>query len=113
MTLHKALSDDAARYGVVFSLGLTIIRIDFQTPAIRIQDGKDIAADIVICADGVNSACRDALLGYLNTPVPSGDMVYRISLPTTLMKKHEDLGVLQRSRTSITGLDPADKQLIT
>lgn len=93
-TLHKALSDEAARQGVVFRLGLTVTGIDFQTPAARIQDNMDMAADIIIGADGVNSVCRDALLGHPDPPVPSGDMVYRISLPTTLMKKHKDLGVL-------------------
>jgi len=90
-TLHKALSDEAARLGVAFRLGLSVTGVDFQAPAVRVHGDKDITADIIIGADGVNSACRDALLGHLDSPVPVGDMVYRISLPTVSMKECKDL----------------------
>lgn len=93
-TLHKALSDEATQRGVVFHLGSTVSGIDFQNSSVRMQDQKIIAADIIIGADGVNSVCREALLGRPDRPVPTGDMVYRISLSTTEMKKHVELEAL-------------------
>ncbi|KUJ19349.1 FAD dependent oxidoreductase [Mollisia scopiformis] len=93
-TLHKALSDEATQHGVVFRLGSTVAGIDFQNSTVRIQDQKIISADIIIGADGVNSVCREALLGRPDPPVLTGDMVYRISLSTTEMKKHVELEAL-------------------
>jgi salicylate hydroxylase len=90
-TLHTALCEEATRLGVRFKLGLTVIGVDFERPAVKVQEHEDIAADFILGADGLKSACREALLGRIDLPRSSGDMAYRITIPTDEMKKHKDL----------------------
>jgi salicylate hydroxylase len=93
-TLHKTLVDEAVRLGVVFRLGCNVVGIDSTNPkhpAVKIHDGEDIVGDIIIGADGVNSVCRSSLLGYPDPAVRSGDMVYRLTLPSSLLKTHHEV----------------------
>jgi len=90
-TFHAALCDEAVRLGVDFRLGMTVIGVDFQRPAVKVQGYEDIGADFILGADGLKSACREALLGRSDPPQSSGDMAYRITVPTEEMKKHKEL----------------------
>ncbi|CZR67538.1 related to salicylate hydroxylase [Phialocephala subalpina] len=90
-TFHTALCDEATRLGVKFRLGLAVIGVDFERPAVKVQGHEDIAADFILGADGLKSACREALLGRPDPPHASGDMAYRIIVSTDTMKKHKEL----------------------
>jgi salicylate hydroxylase len=95
-TLHKALVDEAVRLGVLFRLGCNVVGIDFTNadkPAVMIQSGEVVSGDVVVGADGIHSVCREQLLGGMEGVVRSGDMVYRLTLPTFSMRKHPDAAV--------------------
>ena len=90
-TFHSVLCDEAKRIGVKFQLGSTVTGIDFGNTAVKVQDREDVAADFILGADGLKSACRQALLGRPHPSHLTGDMAYRITIPTREMKKHKDL----------------------
>ena len=90
-TFHSALCDEAARLGVKFQLGSTVTGIDFENTIVKVQDRPDFAADIIIGADGLKSECRQALLGHPDPSHHTGDMAYRVVIPTVEMKKHKEL----------------------
>ncbi|KIM92686.1 hypothetical protein OIDMADRAFT_139218 [Oidiodendron maius Zn] len=88
-TFHKILCDEARRLGVEFQLGLTVTGVDFDKPAVKVHGHKDITAHFILGADGLKSACREALLGRPDPPHSSGDMAYRIVISTDAMKEHK------------------------
>ena len=90
-TFHAALCDEATRLGVKFRLGSTVTGIDFQKPALQAQGQGEISADFILGADGLRSTCREALLGKPDPPHTSGDMAYRVVIPTDVMKDHKEL----------------------
>jgi salicylate hydroxylase len=90
-TFHSVLCDEATKLGVKFQLGSTVTGIDFEKSAVKVQDQADTAADFIIGADGLKSACREALLGHPDPPHNTGDMAYRVVIPTSEMKKHKEL----------------------
>lgn len=88
---HKELCDEAGRLGVKFRLGSVVTGIDFEKTAVRIRNQEDLAADLIIGADGLKSPCREALLGRADPPHLTGDMAYRIVIKTEEMKKYSEL----------------------
>ena len=54
-------------------------------------DGKRYRADLMIGADGINSKCREILLGHEDPPLLTGDLAYRLLLNTSDMVKDPEL----------------------
>lgn len=54
-------------------------------------DGRRFTADLVVGADGINSRCREVLLGRSDPPVLTGDLAYRLLLNTEDMMRDEEL----------------------
>jgi salicylate hydroxylase len=90
-TFHSALCDEATRLGVKFQLGSAVTGIDFEKTAVKVQDQASVAADFILGADGLKSACRESLLERPDPLHNTGDMAYRIVIPTSEMKKHKEL----------------------
>lgn len=44
------------------------------------QDGTEYNADLIVCADGLHSVGREAVVGRADPPLPTGDLAYRIVL---------------------------------
>jgi salicylate hydroxylase len=88
---HKILVEQAEKLGVGMKLGCTVTGIDFDKPAVLIKGQPEFRADIVIGADGLKSACREALLGHPDPPRMTGDLAYRILVKADDMRKHADL----------------------
>lgn len=65
--------------------------VDFEKPSVLLADGTEFRADLVIGADGLKSACREALLGHADPPKLTGDLAYRIIVKAEDMLKHKDL----------------------
>jgi salicylate hydroxylase len=88
---HKILCDEAERLGVKIKLGSTVTGIDLEKSTLKIQGKPDLCAEFILGADGLKSACREALLGHPDPPRETGDMAYRITLPTGTMRKYKEL----------------------
>jgi len=85
---HKILAEEAQRLGVVILLDSTVTGIDFETPCAYVKNKPAFSADIIIGADGLKSASREALLGRPDPPHLTGDLAYRIIVPAADMKRH-------------------------
>lgn len=77
---HAILVEEAQKAGVTMQLNSAVTGIDFDAPAVHIKDKPDFHADVVIGADGLKSACREALLGKPDPPHFTGDLAYRITV---------------------------------
>jgi salicylate hydroxylase len=86
---HKILVEEARRLGVTIELNSCVTSIDFEQPAIYINDRTEpFLADLIIGADGLKSVCREALLGRPDPPHLTGDLAYRIIVPAEAMRAH-------------------------
>ncbi|KZT36084.1 FAD/NAD(P)-binding domain-containing protein [Sistotremastrum suecicum HHB10207 ss-3] len=62
-------------------LGAAVKTLDPETATITLADGTVASGDIVIGADGINSAVRKFILGEDINPQPSGLATYRAVIP--------------------------------
>lgn len=91
---HRTMVQKALDLGVDIQLSCCVVKIDFDVPRVYLKDGRHVAADLVIGADGLKSVCRDEMLAKSDPPHLTGDLAYRILIKTTDMSKHEDLAEL-------------------
>ncbi|KAJ5949068.1 FAD binding domain containing protein [Penicillium verhagenii] len=85
---HHILLTEAIRLGVNIRLQSTVTRIHFEKPAITVKGDPDydITPDLIIGADGLRSACREALLARPEPPRLTGDLAYRSLVKVSDMK---------------------------
>ncbi|KAJ7105573.1 hypothetical protein C8R44DRAFT_843191 [Mycena epipterygia] len=82
--IHRADLMDAlvaavrAHVDITLRMDTTVTSYDFDVPAVKTLAGERVAADLVICADGIKSAMRSAVNGCAVDPVDTGDVAYRI-----------------------------------
>ncbi|MHB9864265.1 FAD-dependent monooxygenase [Streptomyces sp. YIM S03343] len=77
--LQDALCDAVYAHGVTVRLGLSVERLD-QSPGradVVFTDGSTGRYDLVVGADGINSAMR-ALIGFPQRPRPVGMSIFRV-----------------------------------
>ena len=77
--LQDALCDAVYAHGVTVRLGLSVDRLD-QSPGhvdVTFTDGSAGRYDLVVGADGINSAMR-ALIGFTQRPRPVGMTIFRV-----------------------------------
>jgi len=55
-------------------------------------NGTQFTADLIVASDGLHSVCRNIVAGTPSPPIPTGQMVYRVTLPT---KKLENIPELE------------------
>ncbi|GAB1217482.1 hypothetical protein ATERTT37_006721 [Aspergillus terreus] len=93
--LHRALLDRAVELGATVHTKCEVVDIRFDeaasTATVSIEDQPDLVADLVIGADGINSRCREILLGSKEPPHRTGDMAYRILLDAAEIRKDPEL----------------------
>lgn len=85
--LQQAMVKRAEELGVDVVLNAKVSSIDFDSGPgsgvkITTEAGQGYIADLVVGADGLWSTCRSAMLGKRDTPLPTGDLAYRIVLNT-------------------------------
>ena len=120
--LHKVLGDRAAAAGARIRLGLTVEALDDDGQGVTatFSDGSEGRYDLVIGADGLYSATREALLPDAPTPEPTGQSVWRYNFDraddvTSLCAYEGRLGIglvpLSDSRMYmyVTTPEPADR----
>ncbi|KAJ7771300.1 salicylate hydroxylase [Mycena maculata] len=85
--IHRADLIDAlvaavgVHQNITLRMDTTVVAYDFDAPAVSTSTGECLAADLVICADGIKSAVRSAINGSAIEPVDTGDVAYRILVP--------------------------------
>ena len=81
--LQQVLGDEAKRLGSIVRLGITIATMDDTGDGVDVtfSDGSTGRYDIVIGADGIFSATRDAILPDAPKPEYTGQWVWRYNLP--------------------------------
>jgi salicylate hydroxylase len=80
--LLRALLSGTAKLPIEIKLGSEVAEIDFDKPYVRLSSGETFQGDFILGADGERSRSRSRMLGHDDPPYSSGDVVYRVSVPT-------------------------------
>lgn len=81
--LQVALVERAKELGVKVQLASKMVDVDFEHSSLRLENGTEMRADLLVGADGLWSKCRECFLkqsGRSDSPLPTGDLAYRIVL---------------------------------
>jgi salicylate hydroxylase len=81
--VQRALADRTKELGARVRLGSRVADIDFDKPSVKLESGEELQADLIVAADGLWSKCRERFLaskGKEDSPLPTGDLAYRIVL---------------------------------
>lgn len=70
--LHMVFLEHCRKNGVDLRTGCPVVEYDAAAPSVTLQTGEVIHGDVVICAEGVKSLGRKAVLGYYDHPIHSG-----------------------------------------
>ena len=81
-------SDLAVRFGC------SVQQIDFARPAVQLEAGETVAADLALGTDGARSTCCEALLGHADPLRPSGKLIYRVCIDIDGMSPHPEVADL-------------------
>ena len=103
---HGVLVEAAEALGVTIRLGVTMEDIDFHAPSVSLKGGEIVKGDVVIGADGLNSACKELLLGRKVPPLRTGDLAYRLTVRESDMRQHANLHGLLENGTSDYWMGP-------
>lgn len=79
--LHRGLVARATELGIAIHLDSRVVAVEPDVPALTTKNGDRLTADLVVASDGLHSVCREIVLGYHSPPVPTGQMVYRVTVP--------------------------------
>ncbi|KAF6824040.1 salicylate hydroxylase [Colletotrichum musicola] len=95
--LHDALKKKAMEpHGpgtpVTIHLKSPVAGYDTELPAIRLQNGDEIKADLVIGADGVHSIASETVIGRKNPPSPAShyNCCYRFLIPKEVLEEDSE-----------------------
>lgn len=95
--LHKCLLDRAVELGATVETNARVVDIvnevegAFSKATAVLANGGKRIADLIVGADGINSRCREILLGRPDPPILTGDLAYRLLLNTEDMMKDPEL----------------------
>jgi 2-polyprenyl-6-methoxyphenol hydroxylase-like FAD-dependent oxidoreductase len=97
--LHMGLLERAIELGAVLRTKTKVMDIQYETSrdgsstigVAVCEDGQRFKADLIVGADGINSKCREILLGHEDPPLLTGDLAYRLLLNTEDMMKDPEL----------------------
>lgn len=96
--LHLELLNRAKELGAGITTNARVVDVQYESVgdgsmrAIAVLgDGRRRSADLVVGADGINSKCREILLGRPDPPLLTGDLAYRLLLNTEDMMKDPEL----------------------
>ncbi|TDZ19571.1 FAD-dependent monooxygenase OpS4 [Colletotrichum orbiculare MAFF 240422] len=93
--LHRCLLERAVELGAKLETNARVetfsVAPDGLTSAVHLADGRTLAADLVVGADGINSRLREEFLGKPDPPQLTGDLAYRLLLNTADMLADPDL----------------------
>ncbi|KAK1987594.1 FAD binding domain-containing protein [Colletotrichum cereale] len=96
---------------VVIHLNSSVARYDPDLPAVYLQDGEEIRADLIVGADGIRSIAREAVFGHENPPVPPKyyNMCYRFLIPAEVLEEDPETKFWTENVDGLIRLLPDDK----
>ncbi|KAJ5711318.1 hypothetical protein N7488_005474 [Penicillium malachiteum] len=99
LVIHRAdfirvLYEEALELGAHIQLDARVDYVDFEAGSVKLLTGTNFTADIILGADGEHSICRKLLQGPKNTSQSSGNMVYRVMVPASVVALDPDLHCL-------------------
>jgi salicylate hydroxylase len=94
--LHRGLLECATDLGIKTHLDSKVTSVEPEVPALVTANGDRFTSDLIVASDGLHSVCREIVLGYKSPPIPTGQMVYRVTLPTKKLEGIPELEELIR-----------------
>lgn len=111
--LSAALSADFPGSPVEIRTSATVDACDPEAGTVTLSNGDTIAADLVIGADGIHSAVREAVVGEALTAIPTGISAYRMLIPVEYLEGIDvPASVLTPSHPITTMIIGQDKRII-
>ncbi|KZF25830.1 2-polyprenyl-6-methoxyphenol hydroxylase [Xylona heveae TC161] len=93
--LHGCLLERALELGANVRCRARVMNVevipDGATATVKLENGEQIDADLVVGADGINSRLREIMLGRPDPPTPTGDLAYRLLLSAKDIMKDPEL----------------------
>jgi len=68
-----------------------VVNVNPDTVAVTLDNGERIVSDVIIGADGFNSLVRTTVAGEQVPGTREKDVSVNFTIPTDVMKAHEDL----------------------
>lgn len=97
-SLHQCLLDRAIELGAAVQCNSRVVDVricrDGERALVVLESGREIEADLVVGADGINSKLREVMLRREDPAIPTGDLAYRLLLSTSEMMKDPELASL-------------------
>ncbi|GJC80881.1 salicylate hydroxylase [Colletotrichum liriopes] len=98
--LLRLATGDAAKLGIsgppaTVLDGVEVTGVDVDAGKVRLQDGKEVDADVIVGADGIHSFVRQAIVGEPTHFFSTGVSLYRFTFP------------LEKARDIFKGYPPA------
>ncbi|KAI0018141.1 salicylate hydroxylase [Xylariomycetidae sp. FL0641] len=84
---HEAFLAAVRDAGIEIHMGSEVVAYDESKPSVAFADGREVAADVVIGADGIKSRARELVLGFEDAPKSSGYSCYRAYFPGAHLKE--------------------------
>jgi salicylate hydroxylase len=105
--LVNALREAAERNDLVtIRTGCKVVEYDFDTPAVKTENGTWFQGDLVIACDGIKSAVRDVINGRPCEPVDTGDVAYRILVPAAPLLEDPQMRQLVKEPWAVHWMGP-------
>ncbi|OHW89735.1 FAD binding domain-containing protein [Colletotrichum incanum] len=118
-TLKKMATDPAGPgLPVTIHLNSSVVKYDPGLPAVYLQDGEEVRADLVVGADGIHSIAGKTVLGYENPPVPPNhyNSCYRFLIPAEVLENDPETKFWNENVDGLVRLfqdDKNDRRLIS
>lgn len=74
--------------GIEIHMGHEVVAFDEAKPSVVFADGREVAADVIVGADGIKSRARELVLGFSDAPKSSGYSCYRAYFPGEHLKEN-------------------------
>lgn len=87
-------------------MGCRVADYDLDAPSVKLETGELVQADLIVCADGIKSAVRDRINRKRLPPQDTGDVAYRILVPSAPMLADPKMAPLIREPWAVHWMGP-------
>ncbi|KAH9475903.1 FAD-dependent monooxygenase OpS4 [Psilocybe cubensis] len=99
--LHDLFLKLAKNQGVDIKYNSRVIGADSETGYVSLENGEQVYGDVIIAADGYNSAMRDIVVGEENNTNPEKTLILSFGLPSCVLQGDPELqSVVDSNATS-------------